>query len=483
MAESSTLARRAVESAWLGAEPGLVDAAVDWDRELTPLRHRLTDEAIALARPGRLSPSRVVRHAAAMGVHRAVRFGTRLPRDLWSLTPVRDPQGWIQESAIEAFVDQLALGGAPTAEVARLIADAGDLFPSALVEEITRRSIKPPPMRGQVIDDVLRRAFQSDIAFDPRALTATPVSELHYAVLPDERHGAVRVRRPGVARGVRDDTRLTASVVSPLQVALPAVSGMHPLGFVQLTIRLGLESTDLRFEALNLVELGLIAEDLGVTGLTIPRPHPTFVSRRAVVTEHLPGQPLTSGAAVADPAAAMAALTSLTLESALTHGRFWADLAPEHLLVLEDGTLGLVGTGTVGHLPPELKVAGIRFLRSFLSGDPEGQADAMRLAGAVPPDADVTALVADLAAADALQVSAILAGGEKGVLVGLNEAVRLLLLHRLRPPLEVVLLLRTLFALGALSDRLAPGGGGLSMALLPLIARLPDLLAEAESDL
>jgi predicted unusual protein kinase regulating ubiquinone biosynthesis (AarF/ABC1/UbiB family) len=151
--------------------------------------------------------------------------------------------------------------------------------------------------------------------------------------------------------------------------------------------------------------------------------------------------------------------------------------------VLDDGNLGLVGTGTVGHLPPDLKVAGIRFLRAFLSGDPEGQADAMRLAGAVPPDADLDALVADLAAADALQVGAILSGGEKGVLSGLNEAVRLLLFHRLRPPLEVILLLRTVFALGALSDRLAPGGGGLTMALFPLIARLPELLAEAEGDL
>lgn len=483
MAESPTLANRAAASAWLAAESGLADAAVAWDRELTPLRHRLTDEAVALARPGRLSPGRALRHAAAMGVHRAVRFGTRLPRDLWSLTPVRDPQGWLQESAIEAFVDQLALGGPPTAEVARLIAEAGDLFPRALVDEINRRSIKPPPIRGQVIDDILRRAFATDIAFDPRPLTGTPVSELHYAVLPDERSGAVRVRRPGIARGVRDDTRLSASVVSPLQVALPGVSGMHPLGFVQLTIRLGLESTDLRFEALNLVELGLIAEDLGVEGLQVARPNPTYVSRRAVVTDHVSGQPLSGGGTVAEPAQAMAALTSLTLESALTHGRFWADPAPEHLLVTDDGTLRIVGTGTVGHLPPELKVAGIRFLRSFLSGDPEGQADAMRLAGAVPPDADVGALVADLAAADALQVSAILSGGEKGVLTGLNEAVRLLLLHRLRPPLEVVLLLRTVFALGALSDRIAPGGGGLAMALFPLVARLPDLLAQAEADL
>jgi predicted unusual protein kinase regulating ubiquinone biosynthesis (AarF/ABC1/UbiB family) len=482
MAESPSLATRALTSAWLAEEPGLADAAAQWDRELTPLRRRFTDEAVALARPGPPAPARALRHATAMGVHRALRLGTRLPRDVWSLEPIRNPHGWLQESAIEAFVDQLALGGPPTAEVARLIAEAGDLFPDALVAEINRRSIHAAPLRLRVIEEIVQRSFNADMVVDPRALTAIPVSELHYAVLPDQQPAALRVRRPGVAQGVRDDTRLTANVLAPLQRALPQVSGMHPLGFVQLTIRLGLESTDMRFEALNAVELGLIVEELGVTGVRVPRPRPNYVSRRALVSDHLPGQPLLSGAVVADPAAAMAALTSLTLESALTHGLFWADPAPEHLMVLDDGTLGLVGTGTVGHLPIDLKVAGIRFLRAFLSGDPEGQAEAMRLAGAVPPDADTTALVADLAQAEALQMSAILAGGEKGVLKGLNEAVRLLLLHRLRPPLEVVLLLRTVFALGALSDRLAPGGGGLAMALFPLVARLPDLLASAEAD-
>jgi predicted unusual protein kinase regulating ubiquinone biosynthesis (AarF/ABC1/UbiB family) len=480
MAEPQSLARRGEGSAWLAAEPGLAEAVAAWDRDLTPLRHRFTDEAVALARPGPVAPARALRHATAMGVHRAVRFGTRLPGDVWALTPIRDPQGWMQESAIEAFVDQLALGGAPTAEVARLIREAGSLFPSALVAEIDRRSIQPPPLRMQVVDDILRRAFDADIAFDPRSLTSVPVSELHFAVLPDHRQAAVRVRRPGVARGVRDDTRLTASVVAPLQRALPQVSGMHPLGFVQLTIRLGLESTDMRFEALNAIELGLVAEELGVTGLQVARPMPRFVSRRAVVSEYLPGRPLAEGGAVADPTAALAALTTLTLESALIHGVFWADPAPEHLLVRDDGTLAIVGTGTVGHLPPDLKIAGIRFLRSFLSGDAEGQADAMRVAGAVPPDADLDALIADLAAADALQVSAILAGGERGLLDGLNQAVRLLLFHQLRPPLEVVLLLRTVFALGALAERLAPGGGGLATALMPLMMRLPDLLAEAE---
>jgi predicted unusual protein kinase regulating ubiquinone biosynthesis (AarF/ABC1/UbiB family) len=143
--------------------------------------------------------------------------------------------------------------------------------------------------------------------------------------------------------------------------------------------------------------------------------------------------------------------------------------------------LALVGTGTVGHLPPALKRAGIGFLRSFLAGDYEGQIEAMRTADAVPEGANLDALLDDLSSAEKLQVMSILAGGESGMLAGLNEAVRLLLVHHLRPPLEVTLLLRTMFALGTISHRLDPGGGGLAVAVMPLVQRLPELLADAES--
>jgi len=176
----------------------------------------------------------------------------------------------------------------------------------------------------------------------------------------------------------------------------------------------------------------------------------------------------------------MSALVSLTLESAVSRGVFWADPSAHHLFVTLEGKLGLIGVGTLGRLSPDMRRAGSMFLRSLLSGDPEGQVEAMRLAHAIPRDADVDDLLADLEASDALQVSTILMGGQDGLLGALNEAIRLLLAHSLLPPLEVVLLVRTLFALGNISKRLLPDEDGLLMALMPLVARLPELLADLE---
>jgi predicted unusual protein kinase regulating ubiquinone biosynthesis (AarF/ABC1/UbiB family) len=275
---------------------------------------------------------------------------------------------------------------------------------------------------------------------------------------------------------------MSGTFMAPLQQVMPQMGGLNPMAFLQLTTRHGLEAIDLRYEALDLAALALAVEEQGIDGLEVVRPVPGLTDERVLVTSSVDGVALTRPHARPDPELALRALTALTLEPALVHGLFWADPAPEHLVVTRGGGLALVGVGAAGHLSPTLRKAGIRFLTSVVSGDAEGQVEAMQLAGAVPPGTDLDALVDDLRSADTLQVSHILMGGETGLLSGLRDATRILLTHRLQPPLEVVMLLRTVFALGELVDRVAPDSGGLMAALLPLLQQLPDLIAAAQID-
>src|SRR5581483_1171221 len=156
-------------------------------------------------------------------------------------------------------------------------------------------------------------------------------------------------------RMMRADARITAMLVAPFELAVPALAEAHPLGFVELAARQLLEESDLRNEALNAVALGLAVEDLGVDTVAVARPVPGLVHRRAAAFEALDGaRPLTDGAAGLDADAALTAdaavraLVALTVEAALTHGVFHADLRPEHLVVTGDGRLGVVGFGAAG---------------------------------------------------------------------------------------------------------------------------------------
>lgn len=486
--EAGRLAARAASSAWVAAELGLAEAIIELDHRAGPAKRALPDRANRLAQPGPVPPARVARHVAAAGVSRAVRIGTRLP-DLRDLVPLRDPRGWVLDTAIEGFVDQLALGGAAAAEVARIIEGSGVLFPSVLRDELSRRGIQPVEVEHTTAADIAGRSLAGVDLLEAEPLVNLPTSELRVGSLDEQGDGIdrrdvlVRLRRPHVSRELQADVRMQAGLALAVQRAVPTVGGMHPLGFVELIARIALEETDLRNEALNLVELAVTLEQLGVGGLDVAHPIPGRATERVVVLEHVEGIPLHRfSGPVAEGAAALQAIMSLTLESALLHGTFWADPSPEHLLVQPGGRLALVGTGVVGHLPLSLKKAGIGFLTSLFSGDAAGQVAAMELAGAAPGDVDTKALIADLSAADALQPATIMFGGEQALLAGLNEAVRLMLKHRLRPPVEVVLLLRTMFALGPLADRLVPDGGGLMAGLLGLLPRLPAILAQAADD-
>jgi hypothetical protein len=480
---AATSADRVVHSAWVAAEPGLADAVVELERTAGPAKQALPDRANRLAQPGLVPPARLARHVAAAGVSRVLRVGTRLP-DLRDLLPLKDPRGWVLDTAIEGFVDQLALGGPASAEVARIIEGSGVLFPAVLRDELARRGIRPVEEAHTTAVDITGRSLDGIRLLDADPIVNLPVSEVRVGHLDDGGTGRdvlVRLRRPHVRRELQADVRMQATLATAVQRAVPTVGGLHPLGFVELIARMALEETDLRNEALNLVELGVIVESLGADGIDVARPLPGRATERAVVLAHVEGIPFDRfSGELADPSATLSALVSLTLESALLHGTFWADPAPEHLLVQPGGRLAIIGTGVVGHLPLSLKQAGIGFLTSLFTGDAEGQVAAMQLAGAAPGDIDTAALVRDLASAEALAPTSIMFGGEDALLTGLNEAVRLMLEHRLRPPVEVVLLLRTMFALGALSDRILPDGGGLMAGLLGLLPRLPALLAQAE---
>lgn len=100
-----------------------------------------------------------------------------------------------------------------------------DLLPAAWVRELRRLQdeIAPPDTR-RVLERVeaalgrpLGEVFDS---FDAVPVSAASVAVVHRARLLDGRDVAVKVRRPGVARKVRDDLRLLRAVVSVL-VRLP----------------------------------------------------------------------------------------------------------------------------------------------------------------------------------------------------------------------------------------------------------------------
>lgn len=464
-------------SPWIAAEPALAQAAAELSDSLAGERATLARHAERLARPGFVPPVRMARHLAALTAARWKWQYTRLPFDLLSGRPLNHRGDYAKETVAGLLRDHLAGLGAPAAEVARIVETSEGLLPGVVVEEMRNRPVTVPPMSGIRVEAIATRAFGDRVqAIDPSPLVATAVSQVHRAKLSDNgRSVLLRVRRPGVDRALRADARITATLVGPLELLVPALRDPHPLGFVELSARQALEEADLRNEALNAIELAMAAERLGLDGLAIPHPLPGLIASRAVVFEDLGVTPFTEAGVDRDEA--LRSYLGITIESGLSSGVFHADLRPEHLVVTDTGKLSIVGFGTVGRFGLDVRRGALKYLTSVFSGDVRGQIEAMEMTGAVPDGVDVDALAADLSASAALQPMAMLTGGEGAVIAGLKEAVNLLLKHHLRPPMEVTLFVRNVFALNAFVRQLGPEVT-LMGALMPLVARLPELATE-----
>lgn len=473
-----SLPERAATSTWVGGEPGLAEAVGDWSDELAgddPAVH-----AAAVARPGLLPPLRSLRYLAALHVANAQWAVGQLSSP--GLRPLREPDAWAKEGVAEILRRQLSLMGPAGAEVARIIAASEGLLPGVVVDELQRHPVRVRRFSGSAVEPLIRSELRGRVGqLSDRPLTATPLAQLHAAVLDGQRPVLVWVRRPGAGHAARADARITASVVATLEALVPAIREPHPLGFVELAARQAIQEADLRHAALNAVELAVALEDIGAECIHVARPLPGLVTRRALVLEQLPGARAFDHAADRlEPETAVAAWLAAGLETGLAAGVFHADLRPEHLVVLPDRTMAVVGTGAVGRFDLQTRQSAFDFLIALLSGDHAGAVSAMRHAGAVPPGADEAALIAELATTPSLSPMTMLSA-EGGLTSALSDAVGILLRHRLRPPVEVVLFVRNVFAFREFLATVAPETSMLA-ALMPLVQRLPDLRARLTSE-
>jgi len=476
-----SLAQRVRESEWGGGSQALAAAAVHWEDTLFASRSTMDEHARRLATPGLMPPARMLRQGLAMGLSQ-IRYALRhLPGDFRNdLRPVNETEEWAKGMIARTTRDQCEFLGPSGAEIARILDASEGLAPGIMVEEIRRRPVKCRPVPAAAVNYVLRKVFDGAIGpVEPDPVAYTPVSQMHRATLDDGRNVLVRVQRPGIVTQLRGDARVTATLIGPLESQFSTVQEQRPGAFVELATRQIIEETDLRNEALNAVLLALAAEEIGVEGVVIPRPVPGFVDSRAVVFDDIGGRPFGPAAHTLAVDKVVNSLVGISAETGLVKGIFHADLRPENLLVLEDGSIGIASIGTLGCFDDNTRQAAFKYLTTVFSGDFRGQVDAMELAGAVTPETDKEALVEALANTESLQPAGMFGSGGEGVMNALGQAVGVLLEHNIEPNLATIMFVRDVFQLRYLIGQIDENASVVA-SLLPLMQRLPLLLQEQE---
>lgn len=224
----------------------------------------------------------------------------------------------------------------------------------------------------------LEEAFES---FDEEPLASASIAQVHRARLRGGREVAVKVQRPGIAPLVERDLDIARRVATSFE---RAASGTGTLGAVELAEGFAAnlrEELDFTREARNLaaMEAALARHDDGVV---VPWHSPDLTTREVLVMEDLPGRTLASeGFIQALPLEERESIARRLFRSLLNQilldGVFHADPHPGNIMVLPDGTIGLIDLGSVGRLTRVDRQGLIQLLHAVEAQDAEMLTDAI----------------------------------------------------------------------------------------------------------
>jgi ubiquinone biosynthesis protein len=378
---------------------------------------------------------------------------------------------------LRRFLERL---GPTFIKVGQFLALRPDLIAQEYCDELLGLLDRVPPFpagqaRGIVARELGRDPLQVFATFSPTPLASGSLAQVHRARLADGQEVAVKVLRPGIEGRVERDLGRLRLLARLLQVAgAPAVvSPREVVAELSTWLR---QETDLARELANLERLFELTR--GDPAQRVPRPYPGYSTARVLVTEYLPGVPvsevlreLRAGDAAAerrlagldfdgDRLARQLILACLT--QVFRYRFFHADLHPGNLLVLPGEVVGFVDFGLCAELAPEVREKQLRYLSAVYSGETERIFKAVSELLVAGPGTDPEAFRQDfLAVARDLELgTGERRGGERSpmgrYLVGVMGAARR---HGLQVPAGILALYRTLLTVETVAAELSGGQG------------------------
>lgn len=235
------------------------------------------------------------------------------------------------------------------------------------VERVLKDAWGRPP--AKVLDDV-----------DPEPLAVRPAAQVHRGEL-DGTAVAVKVRRPGVERAVRNDLALLDALGGPLRSAFPHLDAPAILRDLR---ELSLDELDFEHEASQQRRVARALRD--VPGITVPRPHLELSESEVLVSDLLDGTTLADGARPDDAPGAARALVEAFRAAALHAGLAPVDPRPSHVVVRPDGSLGLLGAGVARPVDRDRAALALDALDALGAADADAFAAVVARAAVLPED-------------------------------------------------------------------------------------------------
>lgn len=210
--------------------------------------------------------------------------------------------------------------------------------------------------------------------FQPQALAAGSIAQVHRATTRDGRVVIVKVRRPGIRRQVEEDIRILRWFVRSVLWLLPGLRAIKPLELVDELARNLHREIDFRQEAHNIARFAEMFH--GSPTVYVPGVVDDLYTEWIIVQEMSPGRRIDDPAFRPQGPRLAANLVDAYLHQFFVEGVFHGDPHPGNLFVLEDGRICFHDFGLVGFLDRRTRMGLIAFMMAFVQQDGDWLVDA-----------------------------------------------------------------------------------------------------------
>ena len=362
------------------------------------------------------------------------------------------------EPAAVRLREALEEAGGVYVKLGQIAATRIDLLPADVCEELTKLQSRSTPVPADDVRIVLEGEYGRSVeevfeSFEWTPLAAASIGQTHTAVLRTGEAVVVKVQRPGINATIERDL---AALNQLARLAERRTITGRDLRVSQLAEEFGRSlrsELDFRDEAnATAVMHSLMPEDGSVKA---PVVYPELCTRRVVVQERMNGVPLSElpTDSDVDRDALARAFLAVNIDQILNKGIFHADPHPGNVMVLDDGTIGMIDFGAVGRLDTIQEDAVVDMLIALT------QRDASMLRDGVERVADVGSHVSRDKLERALArllADHVGAGGSIDV-AALADLIPLLGTFEITLPGDLVVLLRALITLDGTLGVLSPG--------------------------
>lgn len=341
-------------------------------------------------------------------------------------------------------------------KLGQLMSTRADVFPPEYIAELKKLQDRVPPIGFEEIRGVIESELKQPLAvvfatFEPAALAAASVAQVHLASLKTGEKVAVKVIRPGIDKKIREDIGLMYYFAEKIEQSSEIGRIVGAVNLVKEFERNIFRELDMFTEAGSIERFA--ANFKTDEELYIPKVYWDCTSRSVLTMEHIDGIKMDRVAEIKahgiDPKeVALIGLRSFSRQL-MDFGLFHADPHPGNTIVMYDGRVSLVDFGIIGYLDEETMLQIANIFLGYAEHDYDLIMEAFEDAGLIDPDAiDLQSFRLDLKdISEPFYGRSLQTISVKDVY---DQVMQLVLKYRVRLPRNLLLLFKTFIQTEAL---------------------------------